>query len=204
VTRFISHVLSLIERVEVRNFAPLPHLTIDANEAPGGVSVVVSSVVAERDDGTAMPLALARFVPDGGEDASVFDAIYSAILGMLLHELNEAWHIDGVRVRDPHARPASLPSDVSDPEALKGELLTMATRLQETDARLTALIGALPRCADCERVATHEAVLSDDFYCDDHVVPQPIGFGSVFATIELPWANAVRGREVDWAAEVRG
>ena len=69
----------------------------------------VVTAVAERDTGEPTTVTLSHelaacvvesYAADRRE--VLLDFVYNALRGVLLHELDEAWHVDGVRVKDPH------------------------------------------------------------------------------------------------------
>lgn len=58
--------------------------------------------VPDRDNGTLKPLHWARFISRDLTPTEVASDIYREVRNMLVHELAEAWHLDGKRIHDPH------------------------------------------------------------------------------------------------------
>jgi hypothetical protein len=110
--------IACVARIELRN-PPFPiqivarrmEYVVNSNgkdDVVGGVELTVAWEVPDRDTGLPQPVSTvqqfrARDIGHMDEKA-VFEVIYRSVMNAFYHELQEMWHIDGVRVRDPHAK----------------------------------------------------------------------------------------------------
>jgi hypothetical protein len=87
----------------------LPHrVKIDLQRDPGAdlYSLRLSHRVPERDTGSDTVVALHRFVEDADLESGAWrgvELVYTAARDLLIHDLDEGFYVDGVRVFDPHA-----------------------------------------------------------------------------------------------------
>lgn len=103
----LQQFIDTVAACELRNF-PL-RLRVTASEATipvAGVRVVAVMAVRDRDSGheveVAVSLTIDWYRVSRMEREDVVDAVRTLLLEAVTHEFNEAWHVDGQRVNDPH------------------------------------------------------------------------------------------------------
>lgn len=102
-----DRVQAVIWKVELRRFAydvrwvlTAPHIT------PLGVTLIAASI-PDRDTGVLADVVVPTIVPTsllGADDEAVAHFLLGLLFAFLRHEAAEAFHLDSVRVFDPHAR----------------------------------------------------------------------------------------------------
>lgn len=73
--------------------------------APSGTyTVEIHCHPPHRDGGTPIERGLVNsvYVPHGATREQLIELVFKCARDLVLHELDEAWHVDGVRCRDPH------------------------------------------------------------------------------------------------------
>lgn len=104
----IKRLMRIVEAIELRHFV-LPEFGMWIEWRFEEPRLRMTYVVPDRDTGK--PIELMNEVPvphyflEGSvtyEDDEVRRWLHDSVNDLLTHELNEAWHIAGVRVFDPH------------------------------------------------------------------------------------------------------
>ncbi len=100
----IDEIVAVARRVSFKN-PPFPvQCTIEVRAGMLGVMAVIIMHVPDRETGHhrrqfyEMPLYLEVFE----DEQDVLTVMFEAARSAFLHELDECWHVDGVRTRDPH------------------------------------------------------------------------------------------------------
>lgn len=112
---------ALVKRIEIRN-PPFPvELTCHRQVTVGGWLVHVTWKVPHRDN----PMKLVEIgcyamIKDHDSEMYALMEIEDRIRGAFVHEFQECFHIDGVRIRDPHA-PVTYPAATMSYPATKPE-----------------------------------------------------------------------------------
>lgn len=97
---WVEEATALLARVELRNPA-IPttlQVTVDDSRSEYVLVLVVTVEVLDRDTGEPATLRHRLRVPGG--DFLAF--VRRAVRAVWVHELDEAWHVDGERVHNPH------------------------------------------------------------------------------------------------------
>ena len=94
--------------IELRNF-PLPVLRFELEEINDTYAdsrelrfTFVVGATDSRDPSKTFNPARVTFFPLSEDMEFVRDEIYSTIRELMVHELDEAWHVDGIRTHEPH------------------------------------------------------------------------------------------------------
>lgn len=100
-----AEVHSEVARFEMKNF--MCPVKIELRRSPGfdGFDLFVTIAVPDRDTGSPTTINHARIfrTSDVRSPLQLHDMVYHTVKAAVLHELDESWRVDGVRVRDPHA-----------------------------------------------------------------------------------------------------
>jgi hypothetical protein len=99
-------------KIEIRNFA-FRVLETEVRVISGWTHVVISAEVIGRDSGALSRITFDKHFLTGTMRPE--EAVRELLLRALVHEANECFFVDGIRVKDPHARGvdplAELPPD---------------------------------------------------------------------------------------------
>lgn len=103
----LDDVRASIKRCEIKN-PPFPiTMTIDPDPYFGalgsGVMVRFDAKVKDRDGGHEIALQCGRIFYTTESDAYIVREIEAVVKEIFMHEFHECWHMDGIRVHDPHA-----------------------------------------------------------------------------------------------------
>ncbi len=101
-----ARIARLLARVTFRNPPfPIEVRVLDFWDGDREVRCAFDTTVPNRDGGGAIRVTHGFRVPLDPriDDKRLLDLIYAEARRVFLHELDECFHVDGVRTRDPHA-----------------------------------------------------------------------------------------------------
>lgn len=97
--RTIKEFEQCLQRIEIRN-PPFP-ISIYIRELVGIARLHIDTVVNDRDDGRPTEVHF-NFKLEPMYEEQFIEYVESCLRGVFLHELAETFHLDGVRVHEPH------------------------------------------------------------------------------------------------------
>lgn len=107
-----EEIAATVARVSLQN-SPIPVRYFRSRREPVGISLTLCVTVPDRSTGEATQVFHVRFLASYDIDADrLIYTCRAMLIGAFLHEFAEAYHVDGVRVEDPHANdppPVDLP-----------------------------------------------------------------------------------------------
>lgn len=91
-----------LNRIDLKH-API-RTSLSLKQTADGIRLVVTlHDLADRDTGSVGSIAPRGIIPDDLPVDSLPKFVHHAVATAWLHELNEAFHVDGERILDPHA-----------------------------------------------------------------------------------------------------
>lgn len=93
-------------RIELRNF-PLQVARFTLAEVPSPdyatFKAEITVIVKDRDTGKENELTFSHVAPGYEHECGwIVELVRRTVHGLMNHEVDEAWHVDGIRVNDPH------------------------------------------------------------------------------------------------------
>lgn len=100
----IDDLRAVVARIEMRNSVIPTRLYVTAGHEFGRRTAIVGIEieVPHRDTGDRVTVARRKDIMLPTDESHVIMIIHNLVSCMWLHEMDECWHVNGQRVRDPH------------------------------------------------------------------------------------------------------
>lgn len=97
----LERLRKIASRVTMVN-SPIAISSVSISELEGDYHATISVLVPDRESGTPRAVFHTRRIYEDYEEAMLLDVIREMTRNVFNHEWAEAFHVDGVRVHDPH------------------------------------------------------------------------------------------------------
>ncbi len=109
-SRIDPTLLAAFDRIEIRN-PPFPmYMSIEPGSFHDSGRLIIRARVPDRDGGHPIDVMHPFPIPDPRYRAMMpfEEFVWDCIRNVVMHEAAECFHVDGVRVRDPHRQPKGV------------------------------------------------------------------------------------------------